>query len=387
MIVRDPEVIDQLRDEPELLALADALLSAGPRRRRGRAATALGVVLVALGAAGAVLLWPSDRDGVLDQALAAIGNGPVTHVVVAARPLASSEAARRIDLATGREVGLVQSGESWIDVARNRVRHVVRLNGTVYEDIVFKDGKAFTLRGEVSAPRAPIDPLLLGFVRGYRSALEDGRARRIGEGVVDGRPVVWLEVPRPGLPRNADRVAVDKETGRPLLVYAVLDGRRVPNGARVKIVSIETGPRNEGVFAAPKITQPRETDVAPVRDVTLAEAETAGLTALGAAYDDFRLATVTLERFEFAYAGDAIAAPTADAYRFVYEQRDGAGIAEVVQSRDPRPLQWLGIVPPGGTADVFRNMARLVHDGLHTTVIAPDSATALAMARAIAQKR
>jgi len=86
MTMRDPEVLDVLRNEPELLALADALAdtqrlrSSRLRRLSPRVA---GVAAVAAGIAAVVLLWPggSGNNSILGRAAAALGDDAVLHLV------------------------------------------------------------------------------------------------------------------------------------------------------------------------------------------------------------------------------------------------------------------------------------------------------------------
>src|SRR4030095_6956640 len=86
-IIRDQEVLEALRGQPELLSIADAVTETQqpPRASRRRVLTRSAAV-VAVGAAVliAVLLWPSGgkRNPILERALAAIGDGPVMHVVL-----------------------------------------------------------------------------------------------------------------------------------------------------------------------------------------------------------------------------------------------------------------------------------------------------------------
>ena len=102
MTIRDPEVLEALRDQPELLAIADAVEETQrPLRRTHRRVFTRAAVVVAVGAAAlvAVLLWPSDgnRSPILERALAAIGDGPVLHVVT---QVPSGQ--ELVDLQTGR---------------------------------------------------------------------------------------------------------------------------------------------------------------------------------------------------------------------------------------------------------------------------------------------
>src|SRR5439155_78086 len=82
-----------------------------------------------------------------------------------------------------------------------------------------------TVPHNVPEPAPVIDPGLSGFLNGYQDALANGTARRVGEGTIDGRPVIWLEMhlalPRPpGADQTPDpieqRGAIDSESYRPI---------------------------------------------------------------------------------------------------------------------------------------------------------------------------
>jgi hypothetical protein len=72
MTLTDVEVVELLHNEPELLALADALTEARPRRRKLYPITLPVAAAVAAGVALALLYWPSTSGGIV----AAVGDGP-----------------------------------------------------------------------------------------------------------------------------------------------------------------------------------------------------------------------------------------------------------------------------------------------------------------------
>ena len=87
MTIRDREVLEELRDEPELLAIADAVVETQRIRRRVRPWGAVTVVALAAVLFLLVLASPWDRGGepatVLDRALAAIDTrGRVVHMTI-----------------------------------------------------------------------------------------------------------------------------------------------------------------------------------------------------------------------------------------------------------------------------------------------------------------
>ena len=85
-MIRDKEVLELLREEPELLAVADAVgATQRAGRRQGRRAPRRAIALAGLGFAVLVLVFTLGRGGglsVVDRALAAVGEGPVLHAIV-----------------------------------------------------------------------------------------------------------------------------------------------------------------------------------------------------------------------------------------------------------------------------------------------------------------
>jgi hypothetical protein len=263
MTVRDLELLDLLHDDPQLLAIADAVVTTQkgkarvPRQLLAIPAIAAVLIVVALFAP-----WQSSTPSLLDRALAAVGNEPVLHVVTQ-----TSEPVdwQLVILATGERSApaFIVRTEIWYDGERGLKHTITWTNGTVSDDLLetpegvtSQDGPVYTcawiqahpveatrarlscrLDGDngtvphnVPEPAPIIDPGLSGFLNGYQDALANGTARRVGEGTVDGRPVIWLEMSLaqqrpPGADRTPDpieqRVAIDRESYRPLLVRAL----------------------------------------------------------------------------------------------------------------------------------------------------------------------
>jgi hypothetical protein len=170
MSIRDPEVLEALHDEPELLAIADAVEETQrlPSRRRALSRSA---VLVAVGAAAlvAALLWPSGggRNPILDRALAAIGNGPVLHLV--SRAPTGQEL---VNLKTGRTTLPTFEFESWSDRSLRRFHFLIRENGRVVAELLYPQDRTRDMH--VDAP----DAAYAAFWSGYRRALSPAGRRR-----------------------------------------------------------------------------------------------------------------------------------------------------------------------------------------------------------------
>ena len=302
MTLSDPEVLIELRDEPELLAIADALadvLVAAPATR-SRSKRWLPLSLAACLAAGAVVLAAAlfvggnVRHGIVDKALAAVGDGPVLHAVLREQlpPTYSL-----VELSTGRRVmhSPTRTVEVWFDQERGLKHTITRTDGVTDDELATPEGItdssgpvwtcARIARHPVEATKAGVschlngdngttprdvpeqrptgDPALTGFVDGYREALESGAARKIGEGSVDGTAVFWLQFDLPdtsdadgtNVSHLNEQVAVATDTYRPVVVRTLTNGMRGPD---LTVVSIETVSREEANFAEPKLLPPED---------------------------------------------------------------------------------------------------------------------------------
>jgi hypothetical protein len=303
MTLSDPEVLLELRDEPELLAVADALAETlatstpAPKRTRRWLPLSAAASLAAAGAAALALVFlgGSVHHGVVDKALAAVGDGPVLHAVLHEKlPTTYS----LVEISTGRKIAHTptRTVEVWFDAQRGLKHTITRTDGVVDDElatpegITTQDGPVWTcariaqhpieatkagvscnFNGEngttprnVPEPRPTGDPALTGFVDGYREALATGAARKIGSGTVGRTQVYWLEFKLPnatetdgeGVTHLSERVAVSTDTYRPLVVRPITNGM---SGDELKVVSIETVSRENANFAKPKRI-PRETD-------------------------------------------------------------------------------------------------------------------------------
>jgi hypothetical protein len=125
---------------------------------------------------------------------------------------------RLIDLKTGVSRPLREEKEIWFDRGRGLEHTVYRSGGAVVWNQLDTPKGTITAAGPrtFARPRPTIEPALQGFVDGYRQALASGAARQTATGKLGGVPVVWLSF---RLARgDREDVAVDRQTGRPLLV-------------------------------------------------------------------------------------------------------------------------------------------------------------------------
>jgi hypothetical protein len=235
MSIRDPEVLEALRDEPELLAIADAVRETQrlPRSSRRRALSRA-VALAAVGAAVllAVLLWPSGggRNPILDRALAAIGNRPVLHLVV--REPAGVEL---VDIHTGRTTMPTYVAESWADRKLKHFHMILRFDGRIVGEVL---ERADVLK------LAKVDPAYTALWTGYRTALADGTAKIEREGTLYGHKVYWLTFPAFAKEPGHTEVAIDRKTYKPL------DLRFREGGGKFdrRVLLVRTEPFSPAVF-------------------------------------------------------------------------------------------------------------------------------------------
>lgn len=355
MIVRDPQLLEEFAAEPELLAVADALgeaLRTRPQSRRRLAPLVTAVAVAAVAAAVALFVALRSGPGLTDRALAAIGDEPVLHVVTRQT---SSDGWTLVEIATGRrtEQLRVDENEIWFDPARGLEHTITRTNGYLADDILqtpsgttdlggtvwtcatiarhpveaTRAGVSCNLSGDNGAtprdvPEAPatLDPALAGFVNGYRDALASGAARLSGEGIVDGRPVYWLELH--AAENMNERVAVDRETYKPLLVRTSIAGRV---SQEYRVLEIDTVGRADADFSKPgRRHLPTTANVVGAAEIELEQARTllgrAGLWA-GPEVAGLKLALVRRQEVRIGFGPDSGIPPrTGVALDLVYGQ-------------------------------------------------------------------
>ena len=223
--------------------------------RRSYLARRLVPVLALAAAAFAFVLIAPWQHGpsLTERALAAIGDGPVVHAV-----LRSETRLTNIALATGQETPQLETTEIWFDSERRLEHWRSSIDGRLQSDtletptgITTSDSPS---RTETRNPK--LDPALADFVDGYRSALENGDARTVGSGAVNGHDVTWIEFalfPPSSKWQETERVAVDKNSSLPLRVERSHDGK---TEGSYDVVSIETLRQGGGDFTAPEAGLP-----------------------------------------------------------------------------------------------------------------------------------
>jgi hypothetical protein len=389
----DREVLQLLGEEPELLAIADAIAVTQARARRRRPLARVLLVAAALAALIAMALatpWERSRTSIVDKALGALGDREVIHVVL----LRESADPLLVDLQTGRETPTRYRTEIWFDERRGLERSVTKTNGRTSDVQLSTRAGVWTPEGRVLTcawiaghplearkrrvscdtgggggaarrvrePRPVLDPALAGFVTGYRDALASRAARRIGMGVVDGRAVEWLEFALPstaGVGARSERVAVERQSGRPLLVRALVDGKVVA-ASRVRTAETVTPaqadftkPKPIASGALPEVGSIVRSKVVPIGAVS----STLGgrVVWMGRRFAGLPLSEARLDRIKTFYGfGTSRRSSTGAGVQLLYGERSPAASARFVSLREsfgPQLAYGFGrpsMLPPAG---------------------------------------
>lgn len=238
-----------------------------PRARRA----ALAMTLAAAAVVALVAPWDRSSGSLSDLALAAIGPGPVLHVVGdvpitefkvfniqsrASQPILSWQQETWYDHRRGLRHTITRSGASIVDDLLATPKGSYTPGGIVYDCAWVAAHPIAATKARVSCnasgsngtkphlvprPLPTLNPGLVGFLDGYQQALRKGNAHLTGKARLDGRAVEWLEFKTDGGP---ERVALDTRTHKPLLV-------KDASGWSIRITTIETISSDEANFAHP----------------------------------------------------------------------------------------------------------------------------------------
>jgi hypothetical protein len=257
---------------------------AGRSGRRARVLRLTVVAAAAVAVVGAALVSPfedSRPPGVIDRALAAIGDGPVIHLITK-----GSYGGTLVDMSSGEVTPVDAQSEVWYDPGRG-AHYISRFGNRVRSSVVVPPD-------QVGARQAD---KLVALANRYRDELKSGKARVVGRGSVGERSVLWIRLQGERYPDaedgrehlRAEEVAVDSDTYEPLYMRWTLDGRPTPNSGQL-IVKLETLPAGEGDFDADEAGQAPSGSAGsgPARDLTRKELEGAldgKAVWLGAVYD------------------------------------------------------------------------------------------------------
>jgi hypothetical protein len=219
--------------------LADA---EGRNRRAGVMRVAF-VAAAAVIVVGAALVSPFEDEqptGAIERALAAIGEGPVLHVV-----FRGDHGTAFMELATGKVTPVYGDTELWYDRGRG-AHYVFRSGGVVTGERLFPPDKLADR--EIARYQA--------LATRYREALQSGRARVVAPGLVGDRKVLWIRLRGEWRPDrhdgkshlNAEEIAVNRETYEPVFVRQTLDGKPFPGWPGEEILQLELMPDGQGDF-------------------------------------------------------------------------------------------------------------------------------------------
>ncbi len=210
---------------------------------KGRKAV-LAAVIAALIAVLAVVVpqrFGRSQMTLVDQAIAAIGSGPTIHVVLDEGP-----GVQLVDLRTGK-TRLLQSGaEVWSDPKLGTV-WVSTLDG--------KPTQRFVVPASQNAPVLPVFAWWRTVVTGYRAQLRSGAYHLIGTGQIAGQPVDWIDskpVTTGASGKEVTEIAISRATYKPLYWRERINGTIKP-GSGVRLITIETLPRQPALFAHPTL--------------------------------------------------------------------------------------------------------------------------------------
>jgi hypothetical protein len=218
-------------------AWEEVLRDARPRRRSLSLQLAVATGIAALVALFVVAPWQgTEQVGILDRALGAVGDQPITHAV-----FRGDWGGTLVDLKTGERKPLYGEKEIWYDPSRNLAHEILRFGGAIEHEELYNPDKS-------ASPFAVL-------ARDYRKALEQGTARVVGKDTFDGSPVFWITIRRLMLPDVADNrdhgfaeeVAVSTETFKPLAIRALRDRRAF---STERVLSLETVSADEADFTA-----------------------------------------------------------------------------------------------------------------------------------------
>jgi hypothetical protein len=230
-------------DKPPQHMPVDRRLS--PRGRHGmlrglRRKAILTVVLALLIAAVAAVVpgrIGHGRTTLIDRAIAAIGNGRMTHIVLD-RP-----GTRLVDFRTGRTTLVQTRSEFWADPKLGTLGRMTL------------DGKLLLSIFIPPSPNGPKVDSLLPFLKGYRSKLRSGDYHAISNGRIGGQPVEWIAgkaVARDDATGTmhfaVQEIAISRATYKPLYMRIRIDGVVQPD-SRVRVIAAETLQPRPSLFA------------------------------------------------------------------------------------------------------------------------------------------
>jgi len=235
------EVLRRVSVAREREAGGAALTRRLPLHALGRKA-AFAIVLAALIVALVAVLPGTigrHRMTLVDRAIAAIGNGPTTHVV-----LDQGVGTRLVDFRTGRTTLVQMRIEYWSDPKLGTLR-ISTLDGKPLQTILIPPSQ-----------NAVLSDWWRPLVTGYGAQLRNGAYRLVGAGTIEGQAIDWI-ASKPqtftdansGAPHEYVReIAISRTTYKPVYWRMRVDGVVQPDSG-VRVIVAETLPRRPALFA------------------------------------------------------------------------------------------------------------------------------------------
>jgi hypothetical protein len=378
----------------------------------GRSHTRAAVALAVAAAAVAALLVGLPRGGhvsVIDRAIAAVGNGPVVHLIEPYQDRGQT----LINIANGREQTAVLEQETWIDESRALIHEISRASGAIVANDLLTPAGTYSWEAGRLLPASPRNRLsvpeaLRGFASNYRDALASGDAHVDREGTLDGTAVYWLRFKQRQetnpytnqITHYVDEVAISKDTYKPLALRTIIGGQP---GELTRISLIENVSRDAANLEQPKLTpMPRGEDVVASTKISATQAAAVlGTTPVwaGNAIGALKLSGVYEQRLKTWYPSSSGIAPVySRGLVFVYGATPGDlnkgseflpnGSLAIRQSINPEgSYGWQQNPPLPASPDGFMRQGRgpgyyvLRHGDVFVSIQANDKQTALAAAR------
>ena len=403
------EVVEHLKDEPQLLAIADAIVAtqrAGECQERAsrRRPLLAGVAVAAAVVASVVgLQLAGESPSVEREALEAIDDSPVLYMALERR-LASESI---VDVRSGQSRPVVLRVASWYDNLSGETRAITTKNRNVVSDVLVAKAGRLTERGPVSVapPTTHSGDALVRFARDYREALENGEAKKGGS-----RGTLVLRLPAPAV--GAASVRVDRSSHLPTRVEvngtAWLVSSVATSESRLPFTQVPSvywgafssdgAAKSSDEQATPPPNTPQSGFVSgrtrltqlPRLDRTLPLGSRAGGFELSGAWRE-RVVTVTVN-------GDRI---VTDGLRFEYGRPDGEKIV-ILEARRPLPAygfiasRTLGLIPvplaprlalakEGGTSERWRGQMKV--DDAYIGVLGSERQSVIEVARLLFQRK
>ena len=357
----------------------------GSTARRGLRVL-LSAAVVAIAVTGLAVTWPfGGSPSVLAQASAAIGNRPVTHVVIE-----SGLGGSLVDLRSGKRTAVYTRSESWYDPRRGLLA-IVSFRGRAVRTLLLKPGANHD------------QDWFQTYFTGYKDELRAGAFHVTSSGVVDGTPVYWIaSKPSWGVSypygttvhKRVEQVAISKATYRPVYMRTQVDGHVQP-ASGVRILTAETvAPRPALFEKAHPYTPSGAGDSGLSTRTTLAQAEAAmgraplvpagtigalhrtwiGETGYLTGYQSYKNQLVGVELYYGSRDPNAYGTPYKPPF---------ISITEFPHRNAFVDQQGLGYFPGNGKAVLEDKTATLKARGLYVVVTASDPVLALAGAKAL----